>query len=945
MKAHPTSGAACPLAAADQRLADAHKLWHQAEAAYFDPDGFRIEVQNAIQTLRSVTFILQNYKAVIPNFVEWYGDYVDDKRGKRGKWQQRMRADPLMRWMVDARNKIEKRGDLESHSIIRVEIIASYVDEGPRIDVPAHLFEGTTALLKGIPDDALGMHIRRNGIVRIQRRWFENTLPEYELLDAVAIYYGKLTELVHDAHRQMGLDPPQTVHDDTGTAFDLPSMGWRFPCMIGHEGPRALTISLADGSKVEFETKHVSIKADAKNLAEVLGRYGENAFEALRVDGKTDASLAAEYFALARTVFLRDGHHNSILLLVRDRIPIRTIEIRVENVQQKYVLMRQLADEVTKSGADAVVLIGEVWLAHADELKPYERPADSPIRTEALALQMASKSAEPLDFIARISREKEKISLGDVEKSEGKAAFLFAPFYQAWGRPVPQEWTDAGRATVDAGRTAVAGEKPRRKTHSPPPQFSLVRKGPCLCGSGLTFKRCCADRLPGTDHISTWTRAFLKAGNFKQALQACRADIAQYTIWHKSHTEPMVREGMPKKGSVFEVDVRALGEMLDTLLLCHIKTEKMEEFPAVLERLRDNIKDVTWHRKITYFHAIYALWPDWDETSGRRELKKLGSLVEDDDVDTLQLYLDLFGDTLSFTEKQTIIDRILNESKKLSDRLHYKGTRAVLYLTIGDPERADAELSDIINEVDTKHRADELSFHERYRLALALDFLGTIRRDDSLLNRAVSLYKDLLNADGLSANERAHLLGLAGDTYRHKADWESAKKSFNQALDLRPSAIYKVFLCECLLQLHQPDHAAKMLAEVNRDDLEEAEDVDYAFVLATLAIQSGGRERLENAKSVLKSVHVQDSLFRERRDAYLLNVQEAMVSGASQGLTARTLSVLANVARSATSYLILKPTIMGMGLDIGKMLDDFSKRGASRSSDSVSKSGPPDIKK
>jgi hypothetical protein len=87
MATHPGEETACPLAAIDQRLADAHRLWHQAEAAYFDPDGFRLAIQNAIQTLRSVTFILQNHKAIIPNFAEWYGDYIDEKRGKRGKFR------------------------------------------------------------------------------------------------------------------------------------------------------------------------------------------------------------------------------------------------------------------------------------------------------------------------------------------------------------------------------------------------------------------------------------------------------------------------------------------------------------------------------------------------------------------------------------------------------------------------------------------------------------------------------------------------------------------------------------------------------------------------------------------------------------------------------------------------------------------------------------------
>jgi hypothetical protein len=98
-----------------------------------------------------------------------------------------------MRWMVNARDRIEKQGDLESNSYIRAEILASYLDEGcPRIDVPAHLFESPETLLRRIPDTALGQHILRNGALRIQRRWVENTLPDYELLDAVAIAYGKL---------------------------------------------------------------------------------------------------------------------------------------------------------------------------------------------------------------------------------------------------------------------------------------------------------------------------------------------------------------------------------------------------------------------------------------------------------------------------------------------------------------------------------------------------------------------------------------------------------------------------------------------------------------------------------------------------------------------------------------------------------------------------------
>lgn len=81
----------CPLSAVDRRLADVHQHWHDAERGYFDPERFRIAIQTTIQTLRTVTFILQSNKRLFNNFDSWYES-----------WQQKLRADPLMRWMVPA---------------------------------------------------------------------------------------------------------------------------------------------------------------------------------------------------------------------------------------------------------------------------------------------------------------------------------------------------------------------------------------------------------------------------------------------------------------------------------------------------------------------------------------------------------------------------------------------------------------------------------------------------------------------------------------------------------------------------------------------------------------------------------------------------------------------------------------------------------------------------
>ena len=104
----PPEHPGCALEAVHKRLEDLHRQWHAAADAYFDPDSFRVAIQSAIQTARTVSFILQNNKHAFPDFDAWYSP-----------WQERFRADPLMCWMVEARNKIEKRGDLETYSVIR----------------------------------------------------------------------------------------------------------------------------------------------------------------------------------------------------------------------------------------------------------------------------------------------------------------------------------------------------------------------------------------------------------------------------------------------------------------------------------------------------------------------------------------------------------------------------------------------------------------------------------------------------------------------------------------------------------------------------------------------------------------------------------------------------------------------------------------------------------
>jgi hypothetical protein len=110
-------------------LRQTHDLWHETQAAYPDADAFVLKLNACIQTARSVTFVLQTEgrRRSRADFDAWYAP-----------WQERMRADARMRWLIDARNAIEKEGDLDTHSIARVSLALTDQEEQlTEVEVPA----------------------------------------------------------------------------------------------------------------------------------------------------------------------------------------------------------------------------------------------------------------------------------------------------------------------------------------------------------------------------------------------------------------------------------------------------------------------------------------------------------------------------------------------------------------------------------------------------------------------------------------------------------------------------------------------------------------------------------------------------------------------------------------------------------------------------------------
>ncbi|MGT2551681.1 hypothetical protein ACQCTT_14420 [Acinetobacter geminorum] len=101
-----------------KRLRDCSIHLDNAINNYLEPDLFRINFNNFMQTARTVTFLIQKEKSILQQKIEfdtWYQSY-----------QTMWKADSVMRWSVDTRNIIEKQSDIPIYSKLEVKLVFGY---------------------------------------------------------------------------------------------------------------------------------------------------------------------------------------------------------------------------------------------------------------------------------------------------------------------------------------------------------------------------------------------------------------------------------------------------------------------------------------------------------------------------------------------------------------------------------------------------------------------------------------------------------------------------------------------------------------------------------------------------------------------------------------------------------------------------------------------------
>ncbi|NHC44552.1 hypothetical protein [Motilibacter aurantiacus] len=371
------------------------------------PDDFRLQLNNLIQNLRNVSWLVQKQKSSFPDF-GWYN-----------AWVEAIADDALMRWVKKSRNRIVKEADLELLSQAKASLILDWLNEVVvTLDVPPR--RTTQEILALLRTRWNGMP----GVLTVERQWIDKALPGIELLRATAHAYGQCAHLLAAAHVNSGATScnvaGRTRECVTGGVPD----GGSPDCMLNVPGSRRLHVALATGT--ELEESHVRISAESKPT--------EDPYGALDIRGDAIRSLPA-VFEYGQKVLRKDGYHHTYGWIFRGDSVVSVVALMFGDQNGKYLSFRDLADEVRLRRGDSVLVVGETWMALLDNAHTAGIPArERPDRIEALGATAVSRDGRVLSWTQPFFRDEsgEIIFEDHTVKSDSMQTNSLMPVIRMW---------------------------------------------------------------------------------------------------------------------------------------------------------------------------------------------------------------------------------------------------------------------------------------------------------------------------------------------------------------------------------------------------------------------------------------------------------------------------------------------------------------------------------
>lgn len=448
-------------------------------------------------------------------------------------------------------------------------------------------------------------------------------------------------------------------------------------------------------------------------------------------------------------------------------------------------------------------------------------------------------------------------------------------------------------------------------------KFELTRNMECLCGSGKKFKSCCNEYMS----LSSFEKISIEIENenYLQAFLFCRAEVTKYMRYVKRHTEFLLVIAPEQGKHLLEIDIRALSELLDMLMYIISKLDIQVSFIDNVDRLGELFYNQNWHDRLRYYKVAWEYIFKNNVDNAKKLLTNL-SYEEIRDLDFLQMYLDLMSHELSFSTRLEVIDKLISMETRVAGKLQYYGAKAIQFLLITDLKKAKELVSQAIqiageNATDISDPYDYLQFGNIYHLG------GKLLDIEDLHKKAISFFELILNVDGLSLSGRAGAYCHLGDVFLSLNEIEIALSYYNKCLELEELPLARIFVAEIFYRKADYDASIKVLEEIEYSSISNENKIDLLITYGKNVISTQNAAKVNWVFNELKQLKFDSKYFSDIVNELIINLHELLIKTNSKEKFEP--SQVKKILGKLNEYIMLEPNIMGLGLNINKIIGDI----------------------
>jgi len=487
----------------------------------------------------------------------------------------------------------------------------------------------------------------RDAAIAIERRWSTAGLGDLEILEALARVYGLLSDIVLDGHvhlKQSKCIPVEHAHPDFRSTHHRTGT---LECMAA--GPEKRTEVFKFSTGEELGSAETTVSYQHFELMGAAERYGLDDTNQVTAWEKLDPiRFADKVLYIAKRMLSRDKYHQRMMFIRDGKGEWHIKVLLAKDRTEKHFLMRSVAQFVESKSCDAIIEVGEAWIAPAKSVPDLDasKIADAKGRREVLLVTVITRDGILRSYMTPFTRGPlGGIKFEDTNQSDDKFAFYyFEPIFDVWRRQRSIRLPD-GRERFRVWE---------------PDSLDI-----CFCGGPKRFGECCRGQLPlkaSPREIRNMLKEPCNADEFQRAENLARAALAQYVIWVKQHTAVTMHVAEDLYQQLVNIDVLALESHVDMLEECLEANNHGEMFVPQLRHLATTIGVPKLSMRLV------ALAGRWLMKNGKieeaiLELDSLGDL-ENIDVtkleDTLALLMIADICDLSIERKEQMLRRALD---------------------------------------------------------------------------------------------------------------------------------------------------------------------------------------------------------------------------------------------------------------------------------------------